>query len=632
MFSVFRSLQNPFLAPSRARAYEALGTFNPSVVGIGKDVHLFYRAMAEPDALRTPGRGFSTVGYSLSRKGGPFEGFQQVVSADQDWESYGCEDPRATFFEGKWYVFYTALGGYPFGPDNIKVAVAIGDEPNKLTEKHLVTPFNAKAATLFPDRINGEAVLIITAHTDWTAEHPRPTIAIARSKNVEDFWKPEFWNEWHAHLADYAFPDVRRHDTEHMEVGATPLLTEYGWLLVYSHIQNYYDEHNRIFGIEALLLDRDDPRHILAKTAFPFLVPEEFYERYGIVSNIAFPSGALLNDDTLTVYYGGADTVCASASMSFTHLLSYMQEDRRNAFVTRLNETPIMSPVAEHPWESVSVSNAAAVDTGDAVHLLYRAMGEDMISRLGYARLDDAVTVSERLPDPVYVPRIDAEKHGTEDPRLTQIEDELYLAYTAFDGELARGALSSIALKDFVGKKFTWAEPSLITPDTTNDKDISLLPHKVNGKTVILHRIDPNICLDFIEDFPKNKSIDQSIDLMTPRPGMWDGIKIGAAAPPIRVEEGWLFIYHAVGPDFHYRLGAALLDENLATVISRTASPIMEPLLPWEKEGVVNNVIFSCGIVLRDDTLYIYYGGADKSIGIATLSKKELVSRLLPQV
>ena len=114
---------------------------------------------------------------------------------------------------------------------------------------------------------------------------------------------------------------------------------------------------------------------------------------------------------------------------------------------------------------------------------------------------------------------------------------------------------------------------------------------------------------------------------------MWDAEKIGAAGPPIRVEEGWLFIYHAVGWDFQYRLGAALLDaETATTVISRTNSPIMSPVLPWEKEGLVKNVIFSCGIVLRDDTLYIYYGGADTAIGVATLSKKKLLARLLPKL
>ncbi|MFK5151241.1 glycosidase, partial [Klebsiella pneumoniae] len=84
------------------------------------------------------------------------------------------------------------------------------------------------------------------------------------------------------------------------------------------------------------------------------------------------------------------------------------------------------------------------------------------------------------------------------------------------------------------------------------------------------------------------------------RPGMWDGTKIGIAGTPIRIPEGWLFIYHAVGPDFAYRIGAALIDAETGTrVIARTALPILSPVLPWEKSGQVSNVLFSCGAILR---------------------------------
>ncbi len=634
MLSVFRSPKNPFLAPTRSRAFEAIGAFNPSVVEEGSDLHVFYRAMSEPDELRTPGRGFSTIGYAKSSDGGEtFTHRMQSISPQEAWEAYGCEDPRATFFEGKWYVFYTALGGFPFGPDNIKTAVAIGDRPDALTERHLMTPFNAKAATLFPQRINGDAVLLLTAHTDFTEEHPRPTIGIARSKNVADFWNPEFWANWNAHLSENAFPDVRRKDDDHMEIGATPLLTEKGWLLIYSHIQKYYDEHSRIFGVEALLLDRNDPKNIIGRTEFPFLVPEESYERYGLVSNIVFPTSALIENDRLQIFYGGADTVCATAQLSLSHLLSCMDATARKEFVKRVSDEPILKPIPEHAWESMSVSNAAAVDLNGAVHLLYRAADGDNNSTLGYARLDDAVTVSERIDQPVYGPRADFESHGTEDPRLTIVDDTIYLAYTSFDGSRARGTMSWIPTEKFLAHKFdAWAEPFLLTPDHINDKDLCLLPEPVEGKPLIFHRLDPNICAEHIS-LPPTEGIMSGTQIMGPRPGMWDSEKIGAAGPPIRIPEGWLFIYHGVGPDHGYRLGAALLDAETATVVlSRTSEAILSPELPWEKEGVVNNVIFSCGAILRDDTLYIYYGGADTAIGVATISKSTLLERLLPKI
>ncbi|MDB5264526.1 MAG: hypothetical protein JWN64_97 [Parcubacteria group bacterium] len=640
MLVVKRSPENPIIAPNSGRAFEAVGAFNPSVVVKDGTRHVFYRAHAEPDAIRTPGRAFSTVGYAAT-KTAVFDESQQVISPTEEWEHYGCEDPRATYFEGKWYVFYTALGGYPFGPDNIKVAVAVGDSPTTLTEKHLVTPFNAKAATLFPERINGEVVLLLTAHTDWTEANSHPTIGIARAKQVEDFWNPEFWKEWHENLAEHALPDVRRSDTEHMEIAATPVRIPQGWLLIYSHIQNYYDEHKRLFGVEALLLDANDPQKIIGCTSYPFMVPEESYERYGLVSNIVFPTSAVIEGDILSVYYGAADTSSALATLSLSDLLETMTPEGRAAFATRFEGNPILSPT-QNAWETRSVCNAAAIDVEGSVHLLYRAMGAENTSVMGYARLADGLHVDERSDVPAYAPREDFEKKhgkpdgnsGCEDPRAIVFENRVHLCYTAYDGEHeTRGAYSSISVEDFVAKRFdAWSTPLLVTPAGMNNKDIAIFPEPVAGKFLFMHRIDPDICLDELDTLPPNRETNRCIELMGPRPGMWDAIKVGAASQPIKVPEGWLFIYHGVGGDHEYRLGAALLDEAGTTVIARTVAPILEPVLPWEREGMVPNVVFSCGIVLRDDTLYIYYGGADTSLGVATLSKEKLMKKLLPNL
>jgi predicted GH43/DUF377 family glycosyl hydrolase len=209
----------------------------------------------------------------------------------------------------------------------------------------------------------------------------------------------------------------------------------------------------------------------------------------------------------------------------------------------------------------------------------------------------------------------------------------LYLAYTAFDGSYARGAISSLPVKSFLAHEFNWSKPFALTPEGVNDKDLCILPELFGGKALIMHRIDPNICAELFAGLPPTRAASSCTEIMGPRPGMWDDEKIGAAAPPIRVDEGWLFIYHGVGADHVYRLGAALLDaETATTVISRTSAPIFSPVLPWEKEGVVNNVVFSCGVILRDDTLYIYYGGGDRAIGVATISKTKLIERLLPKI
>jgi predicted GH43/DUF377 family glycosyl hydrolase len=645
MFVAKRSPHNPILLPS-GRAFEEVACFNPSAVRHDGKTHLFYRAMARPDALLTPYAGLSTVGHAVmgDREA---ENREQVIIPEQEWEQFGCEDPRATFFEGSWYVFYTALGGFPFGPSNIKVAMAKGDAPDKLHEKHLVTPFNAKAAALFPERVAGDAVLLFTAHTDYTDEYPRPTIALARSRHVEDFWDPAFWKRFHDELPRHALPELRRSDTDHIEVGAAPIETEHGWLLIYSHITDYYDESKRRFGIEAALLDRNDPQKIVGRTEFPFLVPEAPYERYGAVPNIAFPSGAVVCEDRLDIFYGAADTVGAMASVSLKDLLAAMTPESRKSFAKRDARNPLLSPLPEHAWESKAVFNAAATLIDGTTHLLYRAMGDENTSVFGYAKIGEDGGIAERLPTPAYVPRAPLEmktgdphgNSGCEDPRLTRLGDTLYLTYTAFDGrESVRGALSSISVEDFVAKRFDrWKEPVLVTPEGVVDKDVCLLPGKVGGEYLLIHRIDPNICAHPLPDLNFSKPLNRCIEIIGPRPGMWDHEKVGAAAPPVQVtlpsgEDAWLFVYHAIGRDRGYRLGAVLLDVSAANVLSRTSAPILEPVDDWEMQGQIGNVVFSCGMTVTGDTLRIYYGGADTKLGAADVSLSRLLSVLAPDV
>ena len=98
-------------------------------------------------------------------------------------------------------------------------------------------------------------------------------------------------------------------------------------------------------------------------------------------------------------------------------------------------------------------------------------------------------------------------------------------------------------------------------------------------------------------------------------------MKVGISAPPIKTKHGWLLLYHGISKSHHtYRVGAVLLDlKDPAIVLSRMADPIFEPEEQYEKVGVVNNVVFPCGMVEKAGLLYIYYGGADKVVGVATI-------------
>ena len=637
MFVVKRSQENPILVPTRDHHWEAFATFNMSVVKKGKSIYGLYRAISSKDALRTPNQ-ISTIGIAKSVDGLHFEERKQFIEPEAEWERFGCEDPRVTFFEGRYYIFYTALSVYPFAPEGIRAAVAISDDLKKVKERHPVTTFNSKAMTLFPERINGKATLLFSAHTDGAAAK----MVIAQADDISEFWSPKFWDSWYAKMNEHEIEKLRRDDHDHVEVGATPIKTKYGWLLIYSHIQNFFSgaDSGPLFGIEALLLDLDNPRKIIGRTNGPMLVPEEPYELSGHVSNVVFPSGALLQGDTLTIYYGATDTTTCSAHVHLGDLISSIYDKTKDRWhLKRARNNPIIVPDQSHKWESKATFNPAAIDLEGKVHILYRALSEDNISSIGYATSSDGMSIDERLPTPVYTPtqdfetkKIEGANSGCEDPRVTKIGENLYMCYTAFDSVgPPQVAVTSIKEKDFLSCRWNWKKPEIITPKGIDDKDTCIFPEKLDGQYLILHRIGTDICGDFLKslDF-KKETVNKCIRIFGPRPGMWDSDKVGITAPPVRTKDGWVLLYHALSERHHtYRIGAALLDlKDPITVLARSADPIFEPEMPYEKEGLVNNVVFPCGMIIRKGLLYIYYGGADKVVGVATMELDILVKAL----
>ncbi|KKT96711.1 MAG: Glycosidase-related protein [Parcubacteria group bacterium GW2011_GWA2_45_15] len=627
MFVIKRTEDNPILVPTRDHHWEASATFNMSPVKRGRSIYGLYRAISSKDTLRTLDQ-ISTIGIAKSSDGLHFEDRRQFIKPLEEWERFGCEDPRVTFFEGRYYIFYTALSMYPFRAEGIKVAVAVTDDLKSVDERHLVTPFNAKAMTLFPERIDGKVTAIFSAHTD----SPPAKMAIVQTNSVKDLWSPIFWEKWHGEI-DKHVVDPRRTQHDHVEVGAVPLKTKYGWLLIYSHIEHYFSSENSRpqFGIEAVLLDLKDPRKIIGRTRGPLMVPEEPYELSGHVSNIVFPSGALLKDETLTIYYGASDTTTCSARVNVSDLVSTISAATGSRYrFKRFEGNPIITPDHNHSWELKATFNPAAIHLGGKVHILYRALSDDNTSTIGYAASVDGVKITERLSEPIYVPREDFEtkkiegaNSGCEDPRISKIGGDLYMCYTAYDGVgPPRVAVTSIREKDFLSRRWSWSKAELITPKGIDDKDACIFPEKVGEKYLVFHRIGTDICADFLKslDF-KKEVVNKCIRVFGPRLGMWDSNKVGITAPPIRTKRGWILLYHAISKGHHtYRIGAVLLDlKDPTVVLSRSADPILEPEQPYEKEGIVPNVVFPCGMIVRDGLVYIYYGGADKVVGVATM-------------
>lgn len=633
-----RSEENPILVPNAEHAWEADAVFNGCPVAENGKIHFLYRAVSSPQPFYNVNLQISSIGYASSKDGIHFKNRRQFIKPEHDWERFGCEDPRVTKLNGKYYAFYTALSEYPFRAEGIKVALAVTKNFKAIDAKRLVTPFNAKAMALFPARINGKIAAVLSVNTD----NPPAKIAVALFDREEQMWSREYWENWYSSL-DHHVIFLKRSANDHIEVGAPPLKTRHGWLLLYSYIQNYFAPP-ATFGIEAALLDLKNPMRIVAHTEKPLLVPREEYEKYGKVPNIAFPSGALLRRGTLFLYYGAADTTCALATCKVNDLINEMLLTKvRGTALQRYRGNPLIAPKPDYPWESKATFNPAALYEGGKVHLVYRAMSQDNTSSLGYASSTDGFAIDERLDEPIYVPRESFEQKttlggnsGCEDPRMTIIGDTLYLCYTAFDGKNPpRVALTSIALRDFLAKRWNWTSPVLISPPDTDDKDAAIFPKKIKGKYAILHRLGMSIWIDFVDDlkFGGDKWLKGKI-LMSPRQGPRDSQKIGIAGPPIETEKGWLLLYHGITKkaDRHYHLRAALLDLNDPTrVIARTANPILEPEAAYEREGHVPNVVFSCGAAVIKDQLFVYYGGGDKVIGVATIRLAELLEKLLEE-
>ncbi|HTY39768.1 MAG TPA: hypothetical protein VMC43_01600, partial [Candidatus Paceibacterota bacterium] len=601
MTTLERFSGNPVLTPTGEHEWEASAAFNGCAIIDNGLFRIVYRAVSPPKNIRGATLNVSSVGYAESHDGVHFSNRRQLIKPEYDWEAFGCEDPRLTKLGDKYYVFYTALSHFPFDAGGIKIGVGITEDFQNF-EKHPVTSFNSKAMTLFPEKINGQYAAVLSVNTD----QPPAKIALALFDHEEDIWSPDYWREWYANLDDHVIP-ILRNSNDQVEVGAPPVKTEKGWLLVHSYIKNYRGGGERVFGTEAVLLDAENPQRVIGQTHEPLMVPSEEYERNGQVPTIVFPTGAIAHGTKLYIYYGAADTTCAVARVPIDDVFCELRPPGTPEGPTcacgtrrleRFSQNPIITPIPELTWEAKATFNPAAIYEGGRVHIVYRAMSEDNTSVFGYASSKDGLHVDERLNRPVYIPRENFEQKltpggnsGCEDPRLVRIDDTIYMHYTAFDGRNPpRVALTSISADDFLKHRWRWQKPVLISPPGYDDKDACLFPKKLNEQYLTLHRLGGNICLDWSDNpvITETRWL-EGVTLFGPRHNRWDDVKVGIAAPPIETSEGWLLLYHGVSsPKNTYKLGATLLRfDNPTEIIARTDHPILEPELPYERNGQV---------------------------------------------
>jgi len=316
--------------------------------------------------------------------------------------------------------------------------------------------------------------------------------------------------------------------------------------------------------------------------------------------------------------------------------------DGKPTLLARIAEAPVESPhgyFSSPRWDDNRiVIDRFTIDEVDSIDMRVfqlRASGHDRLTFISHLRViplnDSGMSVDrDALVDsPRILPRGPYETYGVEDPRITRIDDRWYITYVGVSRHGVSTMLASTA--DFQ----TFDRHGIIF--NTMNKDVVLFPDRIGERYAALHR-------PMGEFNPPEMWIARSDDLLhwgehEPLHGAselgWASGKTGAGCPPVRVDNGWLAIYHGndrkPGQDDigTYFGGAALLDaDDPAQVIAHAADPIMQPEADFEKQGFVPNVVFPTGLIERDDQYIVYYGAADEHIGAVVWNKADVLATL----
>lgn len=299
---------------------------------------------------------------------------------------------------------------------------------------------------------------------------------------------------------------------------------------------------------------------------------------------------------------------------------------------------PILLPDPASDWECYNVFNPGVLYHDGLFHMYYRAQGLDWNSRIGYAVSADGVHWN-RMRQPVLAPHDQSDARGLEDARVVEIDGVFYMTYTAYGyrspegeeggggGGFGQGYITPMIARST--NLISWERLGYIVAGEDN-KDHVLFPRKIHGKYAAFHRRRPHVWIAYSEDLVHWPEKDMA-PIYGPREAQrWDGNSVGSNGVPIETEHGWLVINHAYDDDHVYRLGVILLDlDDPTRVIRRPDQPIFWPEELWELRGDVPNVVFSNASPVVDGKVYVFYGGADHVIGLATCSLADLLEYAL---
>jgi predicted GH43/DUF377 family glycosyl hydrolase len=296
----------------------------------------------------------------------------------------------------------------------------------------------------------------------------------------------------------------------------------------------------------------------------------------------------------------------------------------------RSPQNPVFLPELSSPWECYNVFNPGVLYHKGLFHMLYRAQGLDWVSRIGYAASPDGVHWN-RLRQPVFSPSDGRDSRGLEDPRVVEIDGLFYMTYTAYGREfqgqgapthLGGGVTPMVARSENL---IAWEPVGAIVLGEDN-KDHVLFPRKIGGRFTALHRRWPNVWIAYSADLLSWPE-EAMAPIYGPRPeNDWDRKSVGSNGVPIETPHGWLLINHGYNEEHIYRMGVILLDlDDPTRVLRRPKDPIFWPEEIWELRGDVPQVVFSCANPVVDGTVYVFYGGADHVIGLATCELADLI-------
>ena len=313
------------------------------------------------------------------------------------------------------------------------------------------------------------------------------------------------------------------------------------------------------------------------------------------------------------------------------------------AALVRLATNPLVRPAQiSFARASGAFNPGAAVDQASGrVVLLVRVFEEDTRrSCLALALSSDGRCIDELWDQPAVAREAPYEAWGVEDPRITWLGDEgrYAITYTGYSSAGPRVCL--ITTEDLLAPDRYRRHGPRIAGD---NKNCVVFPEKVDGRYVILHRPMPRIVCTRVSsleaDWPEH-----GVPLLGPRPGTWRSARVGAGAPPIRTELGWLFPFHgatSIEEGNVYSMGWCVLDASRPEIVRYVSdSPALAPEAPYEIElGAIPQVdpanfrtgvrvVFPQGLVERGDDLLVYYGAADVSVAAARVGRRELVASL----